>query len=139
MAAPPVAAAGRRSHGQDGLRRRRPHRRGRGGARRRHGALTGDQLSTRSVRRHWKRQRRILDPKRTVALINWRARTKRMGRLSAADPRTPRAERPPRQPRTLSAVGCSTGIWARTLRVDRGIDGFSGPSGAPLWRVRCWF
>ena len=42
------------------------------------------------------------------------------------------AWRPPRQPRTLSVtvVGCSMGIWARTLRVDRGMDGFRGPSGA---------
>ena len=58
--------------------------------------------------------------------------TKRKGRPSADDPCTPRAEQPPRQPRTLSAtvVGCSTGIWARPLRVDRGMDGFRGPSGA---------
>ena len=63
---------------------------------------------------------------------NSRLGTKRMGRPSADDPCTPRAERPPRQPRTLSAtvVGCSMGIWARTLRVDRGMDGFRGPSGA---------
>jgi hypothetical protein len=57
---------------------------------------------------------------------------KTYGRPSAGDPCTPRAERPPRQPRTLSVtvVGCSMGIWARTLRVDRGMDGFRGPSGA---------
>jgi hypothetical protein len=41
-----------------------------------------------------------------------------------------------KQPCTLSVavVGCSTGIlvlvWAQTLRVDRGMDGFRGPSGA---------
>ena len=54
---------------------------------------------------------------------------KTYGRPSADDPCTPRAERPPRQPRTLSAtvVGCSMGIWARTLRVDSGMDGFRGP------------
>jgi hypothetical protein len=58
--------------------------------------------------------------------------TKRMGRPSADDPCTRRAERPPRQPRTLkvTVVGCSMGIWARTLRVDCGMDGFRGPSGA---------
>jgi hypothetical protein len=58
--------------------------------------------------------------------------TKRMGRPFADDPCTPRAERPPRQPHTLNVtvVGCSMGIWARTLRVDRGMDGFRGPSGA---------
>jgi len=63
---------------------------------------------------------------------NSRLGTKRMGRPSADDPCTPRAERPPRQPRTLSVtvVGCSMGIWARTLPVDRGMDGFRGPSGA---------
>jgi hypothetical protein len=57
---------------------------------------------------------------------------KTYGRPSADDPCTPRAERPPRQPHTLSAVvvGYSMGIWARTLRVDRGMDGFRGPSGA---------
>jgi hypothetical protein len=57
---------------------------------------------------------------------------KTYGRPSADDPCTPRAERPPRQPRTLSVtiVGCSMDIWARTLRVDRGMDGFRGPSGA---------
>ena len=57
---------------------------------------------------------------------------RRMGRPSVDDPCTPRAERPPRQPHTLSVtvVGCSMGIWARTLRVDRGMDGFRGPSGA---------
>jgi hypothetical protein len=53
--------------------------------------------------------------------------TKRMD-----DPCTPRAERPPRQPRTrnVTVVGCSMGLWARTLRVDRSMDGFRGPSGA---------
>jgi hypothetical protein len=58
--------------------------------------------------------------------------TKRMGRPFARGPCTPRAERPPRQPRTLSVtvVGCSMGIWARTLRVDCGMDGFRRPSGA---------
>ena len=58
--------------------------------------------------------------------------TKRMGRPSVDDPCTPRAERPPRQPRTLSVtvVGCSMGIWARTLRIDRGMDGLRGPSDA---------
>jgi hypothetical protein len=58
--------------------------------------------------------------------------TKRMGRPSADDPCAPRAKQPPRQPRTLSVtvVGCSMGIWARTLRVDRGMDGFRGPSDA---------
>jgi hypothetical protein len=58
--------------------------------------------------------------------------TKRTGRPSTGDPCTPRAERPTRQPRTLSVtvMGCSTGIWARALRVDRGVDGFRGPSGA---------
>jgi hypothetical protein len=58
--------------------------------------------------------------------------TKRMRRPSAHDPCTPRAERPPRQPGTLSVtvVGCSMEVWARTLRVDRGIDGFGRPSGA---------
>jgi hypothetical protein len=57
---------------------------------------------------------------------------KTYGRPSAADPCTPRAKQPPRQPRTLSVtvVGCSMDIWARTLRVDRGMDGFRGPSGA---------
>jgi hypothetical protein len=57
---------------------------------------------------------------------------KTYGRPSADDPCTPRAKRPPRQPRTLSVtvVGCSMGIRARTLRVDRGIYGFRGPSGA---------
>ena len=57
---------------------------------------------------------------------------KRMGRPSADDPCTPRAERPPRQPRTLSVtvVACSMGIWSRTLRVDRGMYGFRGASGA---------
>jgi hypothetical protein len=52
--------------------------------------------------------------------------------LRCADPCTPRAEIPPRQPHTLSVtvVGCSMGIWARTLRVDRGMDGFRWPSGA---------
>jgi hypothetical protein len=64
-----------------------------------------------------------------------------MGRPSADDPCTPRAKRPPRQPRTLSVavVGCVMGIWALTLRVDRGMDGFRGPSGAQLptlWCVR---
>ena len=45
---------------------------------------------------------------------------------------TPQAKQPPRQPRTLSVtvVGCSMGIWARTLRVDRGMDSFRGPSNA---------
>ena len=63
---------------------------------------------------------------------NSRLGTKRMGRPSADDPCTPRVERPPRQPRTLSVtvVGCSMGIWARTLRVDRSMDGFRGPSDA---------
>jgi hypothetical protein len=63
---------------------------------------------------------------------NCRLGTKRMGQPSTADPCTPRAERPPRQPRTLSVtvVGCSMGIWARTLRVDRGVDGLRAPSGA---------
>ena len=58
--------------------------------------------------------------------------TKRMGRPSAGDPYTPRAERPPRQPRTLSVtvVGCSMCIWARTLQLDHCMDGFRGPSGA---------
>jgi hypothetical protein len=58
--------------------------------------------------------------------------TKTYGRPSADDPCTPRAERPPGQPRTLSVtvVGCSMGIWTRILRVDRGMDGFRGPSGA---------
>jgi hypothetical protein len=57
---------------------------------------------------------------------------KTYGRPSADDPCTPRAERPPRQPHTLSVmvVVCSMGIWARTLRVDRGMNGFGGPSGA---------
>ena len=59
---------------------------------------------------------------------------KTYGRPYAADPCTPQAERPPRQPRTLSVtvVGYSMGIWARTLRVDRGMDGFRGPNGAHL-------
>ena len=45
-----------------------------------------------------------------------------MGRPSADDPRTPRAERPPRRRPTLSVtvVDCSMAIWARTLRVGRG-------------------
>ena len=30
----------------------------------------------------------------------------------------------------MTVVGWSMGIWARTLRVDRGMDGFRGPSGA---------
>ena len=57
---------------------------------------------------------------------------KTYGRPYAADPCTPRAERPPRQPPTpvVTVVGCSMDIWARTLRVDRGMDGFRGPSGA---------
>jgi hypothetical protein len=58
--------------------------------------------------------------------------TKRVGRPSTGDPCTRRAEQPPRQPRTLSVtvVGCSMGIWARTVRVDRGVNGFRGSSGA---------
>jgi hypothetical protein len=50
----------------------------------------------------------------------------------AGDPCMLRAERPPRQPRTLSVtvMGCCMDIWARTLRVDRRMDGFRGPSGA---------
>jgi hypothetical protein len=57
---------------------------------------------------------------------------KRMGRPCAGDPRPHRAERPPRQPRTLSVtiVGCSMCIWACSLRVDRGMVGFKGPSSA---------
>jgi hypothetical protein len=36
------------------------------------------------------------------------------------------------QPRTLSVmvVGCSMGVYARILRVGRGMDGFRGPSDA---------
>ena len=57
---------------------------------------------------------------------------KRKERPSAGDPHTPRAERPPRQPRTLrvTVVGCSMVVYTRALRVDRGMDGFRRPSGA---------
>jgi hypothetical protein len=66
---------------------------------------------------------------KTKTAFSW---YKTYGRPSARDPRTPQAEKPPRQPRTLSVMdfGCFMGIWARTLRVDRGMDGFRGPSGA---------
>jgi hypothetical protein len=30
----------------------------------------------------------------------------------------------------VTVVACSIGIWARTLRIDLGMDGFRGPSGA---------
>jgi hypothetical protein len=64
--------------------------------------------------------------------------SKTYGRPSANDPCTPRAERPPWQPCTLSVavMGCSMSIWARTLRVDSGMDGFRGRVVPTLWCVR---
>jgi hypothetical protein len=68
----------------------------------------------------------------SVCLLYHTLGTKRMGRPSANDPCKPRAERPPRQPRTLSVtgVGCSMCILARTLCVERGMNGCGGLSGA---------
>jgi hypothetical protein len=84
-----------------------------------------------------KLKRRKLKTQKSISfsrfcLLYHRLGTKRMGRPSACDHWTPRAERPPRQPRTLrvTVVGCSMGIWTCSLRVDRGMDGFRGPSGA---------
>ena len=83
------------------------------------------------VQRHYQLGMDVLELQQFLSFVPY-ALYKTYGRPSADDPCTPRAERPPRQPRTLNVtvVGCSMGIWIRTLRVDRGMDGFRWPSGA---------
>ena len=88
-------------------------------------------LSGRRVQRHCQLGMDVLELQQFLSFVPY-AWYKTYGRPSADDPCTPRAEGPPRQPRTLSAtvVGYAMGIWARTLRVDRGMDSFRGPSDA---------
>ena len=96
------------------------------------GALSShNSIAGRRVRRHCQLGMDVLELQQFLSFVPY-AWYKTYGRPSADDPCTPRAERPPRQPRTLSVtvVECSMGIWARTLRVDRGMNGFRGQSGA---------